>query len=200
MAVGVLVALVFKRTLHRGDPVPFVMELPNYRMPSMRNVGLLIWDKTKDFVQRAFTVIFIASLVVWFLETFDWRFNVVEDGTDSLLAMLGGLIAPLFAPLGFGDWRVSTALVTGFVAKESVVSTLTVLLGGSVAALGTLFTPATAVVFLTFVLLYTPCVATIATVRNEIGAKGAWTMVLLQCGVAWVVAFIVRLAELTLGM
>ena len=200
MAVGVLVALVFKRTLHRGDPVPFVMELPNYRMPSMRNVGLLIWDKTEDFVQRAFTVIFIASLVVWFLETFDWRFNVVEDGTDSLLAMLGGLIAPLFAPLGFGDWRVSTALVTGFVAKESVVSTLTVLLGGSVAALGTLFTPATAVVFLTFVLLYTPCVATIATVRNEIGAKGAWTMVLLQCGVAWVVAFIVRLVELTLGM
>ena len=200
MAVGILVALIFKKTLHRGDPVPFVMELPNYRMPSPRSVGQLIWDKTKDFVQRAFTVIFVASLIVWFLETFDWRFNVVEDGADSLLAVLGGLLAPIFAPLGFGDWRVSTALVTGFIAKESVVSTLTVLLGGSVAALGTLFTPATAIVFLVFVLLYTPCVATIATVRNEIGAKGALGMVLLQCSVAWIVAFAVRLMELALGL
>lgn len=200
MAVGILVALIFKKTLHRGEPVPFVMELPNYRMPSPRSVGQLIWDKTKDFVQRAFTVIFIASLIVWFLQTFDWRFNVVEDGTDSLLAVLGGLLAPIFAPLGFGDWRVSTALVTGFIAKESVVSTLTVLLGGSVAALGTLFTPATALVFLVFVLLYTPCVATIATVRNEIGAKGAIGMVVLQCAVAWIVAFLVRLLELALGL
>lgn len=200
MVVGVLVALVFKKTLHRGEPVPFVMELPNYRMPSPRSVGQLIWDKTKDFVQRAFTVIFVASLIVWFLQTFDWRFNVVEDGADSLLAVLGGVLAPIFAPLGFGDWRVSTALVTGFIAKESVVSTLTVLLGGSVAALGTLFTPATALVFLLFVLLYTPCVATIATVRNEIGAKGAIGMVALQCGVAWIVAFLARLLELALGL
>ena len=163
-------------------------------------MGQLIWEKTKDFVQRAFTVIFVATIVVWFLQTFDWHLNVVEDSSQSLLALLGGLIAPVFAPLGFGDWRVSTALVTGFIAKESVVSTLTVLLGGTTAALGTLFTPGTALAFLAFTLLYTPCVATIATVRNEVGTKGAVAMVVMQCAVAWLVAGAVRLATLAVGM
>ena len=200
IVVGILVALVLKRTAYRGEPVPFVMELPNYRLPSPRSVGQLIWEKTKDFVQRAFTVIFVATIVVWFLQTFDWRLNVVEDSSQSLLALLGGLIAPVFAPLGFGDWRVSTALVTGFIAKESVVSTLTVLLGGTTAALGTLFTPGTALAFLAFTLLYTPCVATIATVRNEVGTKGAVAMVVMQCAVAWLVAGAVRLATLAIGM
>ena len=200
IVVGILVALVLKRTAYRGEPVPFVMELPNYRLPSPRSVGQLIWEKTKDFVQRAFTVIFVATIVVWFLQTFDWHLNVVEDSSQSLLALLGGLIAPVFAPLGFGDWRVSTALVTGFIAKESVVSTLTVLLGGTTAALGTLFTPGTALAFLAFTLLYTPCVATIATVRNEVGTKGAVAMVVMQCAVAWLVAGAVRLATLAIGM
>jgi len=200
IGVGVLVALLLKRLGHRGDPVPFVMELPNYRLPSPRSVGQLIWDKTADFLKRAFTVIFVATLAVWFLQTFDVRLNVVEDSSTSLLAMLGGLLAPVFAPLGFGDWRVSTALVTGFIAKESVVSTLTVLLGGSVAALGTLFTTGTATAFLAFTLLYTPCAATIATVRNEIGTKGALTVVALQCGVAWIVALVVRLVLLAFGV
>ena len=200
IVVGILVALVLKRTAYRGEPVPFVMELPNYRLPSPRSVGQLIWEKTKDFVQRAFTVIFVATIVVWFLQTFDWHLNVVEDSSQSLLALLGGLIAPVFAPLGFGDWRVSTALVTGFIAKESVVSTLTVLLGGTTAALGTLFTPGTALAFLAFTLLYTPCVATIATVRNEVGTKGAVAMVVMQCAVAWLVAGAVRLATLAVGM
>ncbi len=200
MVVGVLVALVLKHTAYRGEPVPFVMELPNYRMPSPRSVGQLIWEKTKDFVQRAFTVIFVATIVVWFLQTFDWRLNVVEDSSASLLAALGGLVAPVFAPLGFGDWRVSTALVTGFIAKENVVSTLTVLLGGSTAALGTLFAPGTALSFLAFVALYTPCVATIATVRREMGTRGALAMVALQCAVAWLVAGVVRLVTLAVGM
>jgi ferrous iron transport protein B len=200
MAVGVLVALVLKRLGHRGDPVPFVMELPNYRMPSPRSVGQLIWEKAKDFIQRAFTVIFVASLVVWFLQTFDWRLNVVGDSSASLLAALGGLIAPVFAPLGFADWRVSTALVTGFIAKESVISTLSVLTGGAAEGLAALFTPATALVFLVFVLLYTPCVAAIATVRRELGGKGALGMVVMQCCVAWLVAFLVRLVELALGL
>jgi ferrous iron transport protein B len=163
-------------------------------------VGQLIWEKAKDFIQRAFTVIFVASLVVWFLQTFDWRLNVVGDSSASLLAALGGLIAPVFAPLGFADWRVSTALVTGFIAKESVISTLSVLTGGAAEGLAALFTPATALVFLVFVLLYTPCVAAIATVRRELGGKGALGMVVMQCCVAWLVAFLVRLVELALGL
>lgn len=199
MVVGVLVALVLKRTAFKGDPVPFVMELPNYRMPSLGNMGRLVWDKAKDFLTRAFTIIFLASVVIWFLQTFDLRLNVTADSADSLLAMLGGLIAPVFAPLGFGDWQASTALVTGFVAKESVVSTLTVLLG-SASAITSLFTPLTAFVFLTFALLYTPCVAAIAAVKNELGVKSAVAVVAMQCGVAWVAAFIVRMAGALLGL
>ena len=199
MVVGVLVALVLKRTAFKGDPVPFVMELPNYRMPSLGNMGRLVWDKAKDFLTRAFTIIFLASVVIWFLQTFDLRLNVTADSADSLLAMLGGLIAPVFAPLGFGDWQASTALVTGFVAKESVVSTLTVLLG-SASAITSLFTPLIAFVFLTFALLYTPCVAAIAAVKNELGVKSAVAVVAMQCGVAWAAAFIVKMVGALLGL
>ena len=192
--IGVLAALVFGKTLFRGNPIPFVMELPNYRMPSVRTTLQLMWDKAKDFLHRAFTVIFVASLVSWFLQTFDARLNVVDDVDASLLAGIGGLIAPLFAPLGFGDWRAATALMTGFMAKESVVSTLTQVMGEGV-DLTMLFTPVTAMAFLAFVLLYTPCVAAIATVRSEQGgARAALEMVLLQCGIAWVVSFAVYLA------
>ena len=199
MVVGVLVALVLKRTAFKGDPVPFVMELPNYRMPSLGNMGRLVWDKAKDFLTRAFTIIFLASVVIWFLQTFDLRLNVTADSADSLLAMLGGLIAPVFAPLGFGDWQASTALVTGFVAKDSVVSTLTVLLG-SASAITSLLTPLTAFVFLTFALLYTPCVAAIAAVKNELGVKSAVAVVAMQCGVAWAAAFIVKMVGALLGL
>ena len=198
MVVGVLAALILKRTAFKGDPVPFVMELPNYRLPSLGNMGRLVWDKAKDFLTRAFTIIFLASVVIWFLQTFDMRLNVVADSSDSLLALLGGLIAPVFAPLGFGDWQASTALVTGFVAKESVVSTLTVLLG-SASAVANLFTPLTAFAFLTFALLYTPCVAAIAAVKNELGGKSAVIVVLMQCGVAWAVAFLVKTLGALLG-
>lgn len=199
MVVGVLVALVLKRTAFKGDPVPFVMELPNYRLPSLGNMGRLVWDKAKDFITRAFTIIFLASVVIWFLQTFDMRLNVVGDSADSLLAALGGLISPVFAPLGFADWRASTALVTGFIAKESVVSTLTVLLG-SASAITSLFTPLTAFAFLTFALLYTPCVAAIAAVKNELGMKSALVVAAMQCGVAWIVAFVVRMAGIALGL
>lgn len=199
MVVGVLVALVLKRTAFKGDPVPFVMELPNYRLPSLGNMGRLVWDKAKDFITRAFTIIFLASVVIWFLQTFDMRLNVVENSADSLLAALGGLISPVFAPLGFADWRASTALVTGFIAKESVVSTLTVLLGSASAITG-LFTPLTAFAFLTFALLYTPCVAAIAAVKNELGMKSALVVAAMQCGVAWIVAFVVRMAGMALGL
>lgn len=196
MAVGILVALVLKSTGFRGEPVPFVMELPNYRMPSAKSVGLLLWEKAKDFLERAFTVIFMATIIIWFLQNFDARLNVVTDSADSLLALVGQLIAPLFAPLGFGDWRMVTALISGFTAKEAVVSTLAVLLGTSMAELGSaltaVFTPLTAVSFLVFTLLYTPCVAAVATIRRELGSPlKAFGVVLLQCGVAWVMAFLV---------
>ena len=198
---GVLYAVLLKHTRFHGEPVPFVMELPNYRLPSARSVGQLIWDKAKDFVQRAFTIIFVATVVIWFLQTFDARLNVAATPDSSLLAMVGSWIAPLFAPLGFADWRVSTALITGFTAKESVVSTLTVLLGGDTAALGTLFTPFTATVFLVFTLLYTPCVAAIAAVRREMGsARAAAGVAAAQCAIAWVVAFLVHGAGLLLGL
>ena len=200
IVVGIVVALVLKGTAFRGEPVPFVMELPNYRLPSLANMGRLVWEKAKDFLTRAFTIIFLASVVIWFLQTFDVRLNVVEDSAQSLLALLGGVLAPLFAPLGFGDWQASTALVTGFVAKESVVSTLTVLVGGGAEALSTMFTPLTAFTFLVFALLYTPCVAAIAAVRNELGAKSAVGVVVMQCAVAWAVAFIVHSIGLLLGM
>ena len=187
--VGILAALIMKGTAFRGKPVPFVMELPNYRLPSLKNVGLLLWEKASDFLRRAFTVIFLATIVIWFLQTFDTRLNVVTDNGGSLLALVGRLLAPLFAPLGFGDWRCVTALISGFIAKESVVSTLQVLLGG--AALTSLFTARSAVSFLVFTLLYTPCVAAIATIRRELGSRWATLgVVVMQCGVAWVVSFL----------
>ena len=198
---GMLYALLLKITKFRGEPVPFVMELPNYRLPSAKSVGQLIWEKAKDFIQKAFTVIFAASIIVWILQNFDVRLNIVESPEDSLLALLGGFVAPIFAPLGFGDWRASTALLTGFTAKESVVSTLTLLLGGDTSQITTLFTPFTAAVFLVFVLLYTPCVAAIATVKRELGsARAAAATVLIQCAIAWVMAFLVRSVGLLFGL
>ena len=191
MLVGILVALVLNHTTFKGEPVPFVMELPNYRLPSAKTTCLLAWEKAKDFLTRAFSVIFVATIIVWFLQTFDVRFDVVSDASQSMLAVLGGLIAPVFSPLGFGTWQASTALVTGFVAKESVVSTLTVLVG--VDGLSALFTPASAWVFLVFTLLYTPCVAAISAVRNKLGGKYAAWVVVIQCCVAWVVAFAMQL-------
>lgn len=193
IVVAVLFALLLKTVAFQGEPVPFVMELPNYRLPGWKNVGKLVYDKAKDFVTRAFTVIFVATIVIWFLQTFDSRMNVVADSSQSLLAGLGGLIAPLFLPLGFGDWRLSTALITGFMAKESVVSTLTVLMGGTVAGLGALLTPLSAASFLTFCLLYTPCVAAIAAVKRELGTGWAVGISALQCGIAWVMALAVYL-------
>ena len=196
---GILYALVLKLTRYKGEPVPFVMELPNYRFPSARSVGQLIWEKAKDFLQKAFTIIFVATVLIWFLQTFDTRLNVAAPDT-SLLALIGSWVAPIFKPLGFGDWRVSTALITGFTAKESVVSTLTVLLGGDTAALSTMFTPFTAVVFLVFTLLYTPCVAAVAAAKRELGsAKAAAGVVVMQCGIAWVVAFVVHCIGTLLG-
>lgn len=193
IACGILYALLLKFTKYKGEPVPFVMELPNYRFPSARSVGQLIWEKARDFLQKAFTIIFVATVLIWFLQTFDTRLNVAAAPDASLLAAIGSFIAPIFKPLGFGDWRVSTALITGFTAKESVVSTLTVLLGGDTAALTTLFTPFTAVVLLIFTLLYTPCVAAIAAVKRELGgARAAAGVVLMQCGIAWVAAFVVH--------
>ncbi len=197
--VGILVAFVLKNTVFQGEPVPFVMELPNYRMPSAKSVGQLIWDKAKDFVTRAFTVIFVATVIIWFLQTFDTRLNVVRDSSESLLALIGSAIAPVFAPLGFGDWKMSTALITGFTAKESVVSTLTVLLGGTTAALDSVFSGFTAFVFLIFSLLYTPCVAAIAAVKREIGGRNALIVVVFQCGIAWLVAFLVHFVGTMLG-
>ncbi|OUP09830.1 ferrous iron transport protein B [Collinsella sp. An2] len=200
IVVGILVALVLKHTAFRGDPVPFVMELPNYRLPSLKTTVHLAWDKAKGFVTKAFTIIFAASVIIWFLQTFDIRFNVVSDQSQSMLAALGTFVSPIFRPLGFGSWIASAAIVAGFGAKENVAATLTVLLGGSTAALATLFTPLTAFTFLTFVLLYTPCVAAISAVRNELGSRYATGVVLMQCGVAWVVALVVHLIGMALGL
>ena len=197
---AIIFALLLKNTGFKGNPVPFVLELPNYRMPSVRNVVQLIWEKTKDFVVRAFTIIFLASIVIWFLQSFDIRLNTVSDSADSLLASIGSFIAPVFRPLGFGDWRISTALITGFMAKESVVSTLTVLSSDPLSSLSLIFTPATAFVFLTFTLLYTPCVATIATVRKELGRRWSIGVVVLQCVVAWLAAALVRMILLLLQL
>lgn len=197
---GILYALLLKGTLFRGEPVPFVMELPNYRMPGIKNVWQLLCDKAKDFITRAFTVIFVASIVIWFLQTFDARLNVVIDSQESLLAILSGIISPVLAPLGFGDWRIATALITGFMAKESVVSTLTVLLGGTAASLASIFTPLTAAVFLVFTLLYTPCVAAISSVKRELGGTWACGVVVIQCVIAWVIALIVRLIGISMGI
>lgn len=188
--MGILAALVLEKTAFRGRPVPFVMELPNYRLPSVKSVALLLWEKAKDFLERAFTVIFLATIVIWFLQSFDARLNVVDSSADSLLAMVGQLLAPIFAPLGFADWRCATALISGFIAKESVVSTLEILLGTS--ALSALFTTKSAVSFLVFTLLYTPCVAAIAAIRREVGSPvRAGIIALSQCCVAYLAAFAV---------
>lgn len=187
--VGILVAFLYKGTLFKGEAVPFVMELPNYRLPGAKNVVRLLWDKAKDFLQRAFTVIFVATVLVWFLQSFDLRLNLVSNSEDSILAMVAGFIAPLFAPIGLGDWRICTSFISGFMAKESVVSTLEILFGGTVA---TAITPLSAASLLVFSLLYTPCVAAMASVKRELGAGWAWGLALWQLVVAWIAALIVR--------
>ena len=194
--MGILVAFLYRGTLFQGEPVPFVMELPNYRLPGAKNVGQLLWEKAKDFLQKAFTVIFIATIVVWFLQSFDLKLNLVENSANSMLAMLSGLLVPVFRPLGLGDWRICTSLISGFMAKESVVATLEVLFGDSIA---TVLTPLAAATLLVFSLLYTPCVAAIASVRRELGGKWAIAVVLWQCLVAWVAAFLVHGIGMLLG-
>lgn len=195
--VGILIALLYKKTLFKGEAVPFVMELPNYRMPSPRNVAQLLWEKSKDFIQKAFSIILIATIVVWFLQSFDFRFNMVENSQDSILATVSGVLVPLFKPLGLGDWRIVTSLISGFMAKESIVSVLEVLFeGGVTAAISSL----AAVSLLVFSLLYTPCVTAIASIRRELGRKWALYVVLWQCVLAWVAAFVVRLIGLVIGI
>lgn len=189
--VGILVACLMRGTLFKGEAVPFVMELPNYRLPGAKNVGQLLWEKAKDFLQKAFTIIFVATIVIWFLQTFDTHLNIVTDSQNSILAVISSFIAPVFKPLGFGDWRISTALITGFMAKESVVSTLTILFG-STQVLQTVLTPLTALSLLVFCLLYTPCVAAIASVKRELGAKWALGVVVNQCVIAWIMALLVH--------
>lgn len=200
IVIGILMALIFKKVLFAGKPMPFVMELPNYRFPSLKSVLLLMWEKARDFLERAFTIIFLASMIIWFLQTFDSRLNVVTDSANSLLAILGHLLAPIFKPLGFADWRISTALVTGITAKEAVVSTLSVLLGTNAAhvsaTLGTLFTVRSAVSFLVFTLLYTPCVAAIAAIKQEMHSTlKTIGIVIMQCGVAWLTAWLVYIGS-----
>jgi len=197
--VGILMALLLRKTMFRGEAVPFVMELPNYRMPGAKNVGQLLWDKAKDFLQRAFTVIFIATIVIWFLQTFDMHLNVVADSQDSILAVLAGVLSPVFQPLGFGDWRISTALITGFMAKESVVSTLSILFGSTAGLVGAL-TPLAAGSLLVFCLLYTPCVAAVAAIKRELGGRWAAAVVIGQCLIAWIAAFVIRAVGLLLGV
>lgn len=190
IVLGIIIALILKNTAFRGKPVPFVMELPNYRLPSAKSVGLLLWDKAKDFIQRAFTVIFFATIIIWFLETFDAKLNVVKDSSDSLLALIGQAISPIFKPLGFADWRVTTSLISGFTAKEAVVSTMAVLMNTSTANLGTAlsgsFSTLSALSFLVFTLLYTPCVAAVATIKRELDSRIQTVgVVIMQCMVAW---------------
>ena len=197
--VGILVAYVFKGTVFKGEAVPFVMELPNYRMPSPKNVALLLWEKSKDFLQRAFSVILIATIVVWFLSKFDFGLHMVEDSRASILAVIAGVIAPIFRPLGLGDWRIVTSLISGFMAKESVVSVMEVLYGanGGVTAI---MTPLAAGTMLVFSLLYTPCVAAIASIRRELGARWAVYVVLWQCAIAWVCALVFRIVGGMIGI
>ena len=192
--VGIGFAWILDHTAFRGEPVPFVMELPNYRFPSAKSVGRLIWDKAKDFLTRAFTIIFLATIIIWFLQSFDTHLDIVTDSKDSILALVGSLLAPLFVPLGFGNWKISTALITGFMAKEGVVSTLTILSAVDI------LTPFTAAVFLVFTLLYTPCVAAIASVKRELGGKWAVGVAITQCVIAWLVAFLVRIVGLLIGL
>ena len=196
---GILFALLLRGTLFRGEPVPFVMELPNYRLPGLRNVGQLLWDKAKDFLTRAFTVIFLATIVIWFLQTFDLKLNVVSDSQGSILASLAGLISPVFQPLGFGTWQISTSLITGFMAKESVVATLTVLVGSG-SALAAFLSPLTAASLLAFILLYTPCIAAISAIRRELGGRWAAGVVVGQCVIAWFAALLVHTVGLLLGL
>ncbi len=196
IAVGILAAFIYKKTLFKGEAVPFVMELPNYRLPSPKNVGQLLWEKAKDFLHRAFTIILLATIVIWFLQTFDLRLHIVTDSQDSILAAVAGLIAPLFVPLGLGDWRICTSFISGFMAKESVVSTMEILFAGEVTAL---LTPLTAATMLVFSLLYTPCVAAIASVKRELGGRWAIGVVLAQCAIAWIAAFIVRIVGMMIG-
>lgn len=198
IAVGILMALLFRKTLFQGEAVPFVMELPNYRMPGTKNVSHLLWEKAKDFLQRAFTVIFIATIIIWFLQTFNISFNVVENSQDSILAAMAGVIAPVFKPLGFGDWRISTALISGFMAKESVVATLSILFGTTENLLSAI-TPLSAGALLVFCLLYTPCVAAVAAVKKELGGKWAAAVAFGQCLVAWIAAFAVKIIGSLLG-
>ena len=193
--VGILMALLMKKTMFQGEAVPFVMELPNYRMPGLKNVMQLLWEKAKDFLQRAFTVIFVATIAIWFLQNFDLHLTMVSNAEDSILAAVAGAVAPIFAPLGFGDWRICTALVTGFLAKESVVSTLTVLFG-TTAAIQAIMDPSTAAALLVFCLLYTPCVAAIASVKQELGGKWAVGVAVEQCAIAWVCAAVVKMIAL----
>jgi ferrous iron transport protein B len=199
MLAGILVAFFYKKTLFKGEAVPFVMELPNYRLPSARNTLQLLWEKSKDFLQRAFSVILIATIVVWFLQSFDFRFNLVTDSQNSILAAVAGFIAPLFAPLGLGDWRIATSLISGFMAKESVVSVLEVLFGAQ-GGVAEVMSSLAAASLLVFSLLYTPCVAAVASVRRELGRRWALYVVLWQCAVAWVAALLVRLVGLLLGL
>ena len=198
IVVGILIALLYKKTLFKGEAVPFVMELPNYRLPSARNVMQLLWEKAKDFLQRAFSVILIATIVVWFLKSFDFRFNLVANSHDSILAAVSGLLAPLFIPVGLGDWRIVTSLINGFMAKESVVSVMEILFAGQ--GVGTAISSLTAASLLVFSLLYTPCVAAIASIKRELGGKWAVYVVLWQCFVAWIAALVVRLIGLALGL
>ena len=193
IAIGILMALLLRSTLFHGEAVPFVMELPNYRLPGAKNVSQLLWEKAKDFLQRAFTVIFLATIVIWFLQTFDLHLNLVTDSQNSILAAVAGLIAPVFTPLGFGDWRISTALITGFMAKESVVATLSILFG-STASLQAVLTPLSAAALLAFCLLYTPCVAAVASIKRELGGKWAAVVVAGQCVIAWLAAYLVHIA------
>lgn len=195
--VGIVIALLYRKTLFQGEAVPFVMELPNYRMPGAKNVGRLLWEKAKDFLQRAFSVILIATIVVWFLQSFDFRLNLVADSKESIMAAVAGVLAPIFAPLGLGEWRICTSFICGFMAKESVVSTLEILFAGDVAGA---MTSVSAAVMLVFSLLYTPCVAAIAAVKREMGGKWAVSVVIWQCVIAWIVAFAVKIIGLMLGV
>ena len=198
IVTGILVALLYKKTLFQGEAVPFVMELPNYRLPSARNVLQLLWEKAKDFLQRAFSVILIATIVVWFLQSFDFGFNLVEDSHASILAAVSGLLVPLFRPIGLGDWRIVTSLISGFMAKESVVSVMEILF--SAEGVSTALSTLTAASLLVFSLLYTPCVAAIASIKRELGGRWAVYVVLWQCAIAWIAALLVRLIGLLLGM
>lgn len=197
IVVAILIALLFKGTIFRGEAVPFVMELPNYRMPGVKNVSQLLWEKAKDFLSKAFSVILIATIIVWFLQSFDWHFNIVSDSAESIMAMISGWLVPVFVPLGLGDWRIVTSLISGFMAKESVVSTMEILFGSGIQAALTTVSAAT---MLVFSLLYTPCVASIAAVRRELGVRWAVGVVIWQCIVAWVVAFVERAVCIVIGV